>query len=152
MIPEFIHDSSCPFGILPPGIHTASLDEMEERFCWNNHRSRLFDGLRAAAANLQQAGCTRLYIDGSFVSDKDYPSDFDGCWSPIGVSGNLLDPVLLDFDNGRAAQKKKYGGELFISSSRAVRDSDIVFFDFFQRDKHSGAKKGLIEIQLDQDR
>ena len=68
------------------------------------------------------------------------------------MSGNLLDPVLLDFDNGRAAQKKKYGGELFISSSRAVRDSDIVFFDFFQRDKHSGAKKGLIEIQLDQDR
>ena len=42
-----------------------------------------------------------------------------------------MDPVFRDFDNERAAQKAKYGGEFFPSSFKA----DAVgrtFLEFFQ--------------------
>ena len=44
------------------------------------------------------------------------PGDFDGCWEEAGIDFDLLDPVLLTFDPGRASQKAKYGGELFPAS------------------------------------
>ena len=58
-----------------------------------------------------------------------------------------LDPVLLDFTNRRAAQKRKYHGEMFISSLPA--DGGLTFLDFFQRDKATGNPKGIIAIDLE---
>jgi hypothetical protein len=49
------------------------------------------------------------------VTEKIHPNDFDGCWDSTNVDAALLDPVLLNFDNGRAAQKKKFRGEMFIA-------------------------------------
>ena len=40
----------------------------------------LFSGLMKALINLAEAGVKKVYIDGSFVTDKDYPKDIDGCW------------------------------------------------------------------------
>lgn len=80
-----------------------------------------------------------LYLDGSFVTSKQIPADFDACWDSAGVDPGLLDPVLLDFSGGRAAQKVKYRGELLPSS---------VFLDFFQIDKQSGRSKGIIVLDL----
>ncbi len=57
-----------------------------------------------------------------------------------------MDPVLLTFGNRRAAQKAKYHGDLFISSSRA--DGGPTVLDFFQRDKATGNPKGIIGINL----
>ena len=45
------------------------------------------------------------------------------------------------------AQKRKYHGELFISSLPA--DSGLTFLDFFQRDKATGNPKGIIAIDLE---
>jgi len=87
-----------------------------------------------------------VYINGSFVTAKEVPGDFDACWDPTGVEVSLLDPVLLDFSNKRAAQKAKYGGELFLSSGWAAAGK--VFFDFFQIDKESGEAKGIVAIDL----
>ena len=62
-------------------------------------------GLRAALENLRDAGCQTAYTNGSFVTDKEHPNDYDACWEEGGVDPNLLDPVLLNFDLGRATQK-----------------------------------------------
>ena len=43
------------------------------------------------------AGCRRAYVDGSFVTAKEVPGDFDGCWEAEDVDPDALDPVLLDF-------------------------------------------------------
>ena len=126
-----------------------TLAEIEERFCANDHRKKLFEGLCAVIENLRQAGCRVAYVDGSFVTGKPLPSDFDGCWDPVGVLAARLDPVLLDFENGRAAQKKKYGGEMFICTSPAVPSGNIRFLEFFQKEKHTGEAKGLIGLRLD---
>ena len=136
-----------PSGLLPPGIHWAAWDEIEERFAITEWRRTLSESVRQAAENLKEAGCRTLYLDGSFVTSKNHPGDFDGCWDPDGVDAAKLDPVLLDFTNGRAAQKRKYHGELFISSLPA--DGGLTFLDFFQRDKATGNPKGIIAIDLE---
>lgn len=134
-------------GFLPPGIHVATLDEVEARFGASAHRRQLFRGLRAVAEVLRHAGCPALYLDGSFVTGKDLPRDFDGCWDMHGVDPALLDPTLLDFRNGRAAQKLRFGGELFPASSKES-GSGRTFLDFFQTDKDTGAPKGIVKIEL----
>lgn len=118
-------------------------------FGTNRLREKLLDGLYRAAQALKTAGCQTLYVDGSFVTIKDLPDDFDGCWDPVGVIAAKLDPVLLDFSNGRLAQKVKYNGELFISSLRAeLQPPHRTFLDFFQCDKQTGMPKGIIALDL----
>jgi hypothetical protein len=73
--------------------------------------------------------------------------DFDGCWEAQGVNASALDPVLLDFTARRAAQKAKYGGELFIANTPAT-PGGTAFLDFFQTDKLTGERKGIIAIDL----
>lgn len=143
MIPELTEE-----GVLPPGIHEASWDELEATYGYSLHRRRLLQGLRRAAKSLAQAGCRTLYIDGSFTTSKQVPGDFDACWDAGGVDPNLVDPVLLDFTNLRAAQKAKFGGELFVAQHPAVSPPRFsIFLDFFQQTK-DGVPKGIIAIDL----
>jgi hypothetical protein len=146
MIPVFVQLRGVPFGVLPPGIHWASLREAGDRFGQTSHRAWLFEGVVAVSEALRRAQCERMYLDGSFVTEKDRPNDFDGCWDPTNVVGRLLDPVLLDFSNGRAAQKLKYRGEMFISDG--LNAGTKTFLEFFQREKLTGAAKGIVGISL----
>lgn len=106
-------------GNLPPGIHEADWDELETRFSDSARRVELLAGLREALAALREAGCRTVYIDGSFVTAKEEPGDFDACWEPEGVNLKALDPVLYDFSKARRAQKERYGGEFFPADAPA---------------------------------
>ena len=144
MIPNFL-----PSGLLPKGVHWASEGEIRIRFGTNTHRSRLLGGLDRACRALAFAGCRSLFLDGSFVTAKDIPDDYDVCWDMVGVTLARLDPVLQDFDNLRAAQKVKYFGEFvpaqFLSAPLPLGRP---FFEFFQTDKLTGDPKGIIGINL----
>lgn len=134
-------------GNLPPGIHVATWDEIRAVLGSTPRRVMLLDGLYRALHALRAAGCERVYVDGSFVTTKATPGDFDGCWEVQGVNASALDPVLLDFTARRAAQKAKYGGELFIANAPAI-PAGTAFLDFFQIDKITGERKGIIAIDL----
>jgi hypothetical protein len=56
--------------------------------------------------------------------------------------------VLLDFRNGRAAQKVKYLGELFPTDT-VEGQSASTFLKFFQTDKQTGRPKGIIALDLE---
>jgi Family of unknown function (DUF6932) len=142
MIPDFDSD-----GRLPPGIHSCDWQEFSSKFAWNPHRNKLMSGLKAALDSLKYAGCQTIYIDGSFVTAKEIPGDFDACWEVQGVDPNFLDPVLLIFDKGRAAQKAKYFGELFPAEC-VEGTSGKTFLDFFAVDKDTGTPKGIVVIDL----
>jgi hypothetical protein len=130
MIPPFEPST----GLLPSGIHEATWQELVARFGWTPHRLTLLAGLKAALNALRLAGSRRAYIDGSFVTAKEEPGDFDGCWETDGVDSALLDPVLVTFDPYRRVQKAKYGGELFFADAPAD-PAGTVFIDFFQHDR-----------------
>ena len=147
MIPDLIElHSPCPWAVLPCGIHDTTIAEVEARFATTPHRKRLFAGFVRMAQVLAAAGCRYVYLDGSFVTAKPHPGDYDGCWDHVGVDHTKLDPVLLNFDNKRAAQKAKYLGEMFIAGM--PNDLGGPFLDFFQVEKSSGQPKGILRIPL----
>jgi hypothetical protein len=147
MIPPLVTlGTPAPWPVLPPGIHDTTLAEIETRFATTPHRRWLFQGFVRVADALRQAGCTTLYLDGSFVTGKPHPDDFDGCWEIAGVDPTLLDPTFLQFANKREAQKKKYLGEMFIAAMPG--GSGLTFLEFFQLEKFSGRPKGILRVQL----
>ena len=142
MIPAYEAD-----GNLPAGIHWADQDEFFVRFGCNVYRRILLAGLAAGMASLKRAGCRAVYVDGSFVTTKAFPADYDCCWDNSGVDENLVDSVFFRFDNGRAAQKAKYLGEWF-PASHMDRGTGMTFLQFFQIDKVSGEPKGIVALDL----
>jgi hypothetical protein len=133
-------------GNLPAGEHPAMWQEMLDRFGQTPWRRQLLVGLLEALRLLKAAGCQRAYIDGSFVTTKDEPGDFDACWDADGVDFDLVDDRLLTFDRGRATQKAAFRGELFIADARADPHGTL-FRDFFQTDR-DGRRKGIVTITL----
>ena len=145
MIPPFGAD-----GNLPPGIHLATWTELASEFGSTLHRQRLLKGLEAALVVLKDSGCRRVYVDGSFVTDKRVPNDFDAAWDPTGVDvAKLLslEPVFQDFHNGSAAQKAKFLGEFFPSNLQEASVGKR-FLEFFQEDRNTGNAKGIIALDL----
>lgn len=142
MIPE-LHAT----GALPRGIHRASWGEVVRRFGTNPHRRKLLAGLKRALRALREAGCRMVYLDGSFVTAKELPADYDACWDVTGMNPDRLDPVFLDFSDGRAAQKAKYRGEFF-PAQIPEGASGRAFLEFFQTDKETGRAKGIVAIEL----
>lgn len=150
MIPALVPIPGSPWTVLPPGAHEASLEDVAAAFATNSWRRELFDGLVLASSKLRAAGCPTVYLDGSYVTGKPRPGDFDACWDPTGVDPAKLDPVFRQFENGRAAQKAAFKGEFF-PSSMICADVGQAFVDFFQLDRFTGKQKGIISIPLSAD-
>jgi hypothetical protein len=142
MLPGFTRD-----GLLPKGVHPATWREFGKRFGFTPRRRRLIAGLKRALKSLRAAGCLSVYIDGSFVTAKPAPRDFDGCWDTRGVDPKRLDPILLTFDADRAAQKARFGGELF-PAQMDESGSGVTFLEFFQIDRETGVPKGIVALDL----
>ena len=142
MIPEWLGN-----GYLPPRVHFATWREIEDRVSFNPRRRRLLAGFRRACDELRNAGCRLVYLDGSFVTRKEQPGDFDACWDVQNVDDNQLDPVFWDFSRGRAAQKLRFLGEFF-PAQLPEGATGRAFVDFFQVNKLSGEAKGILAIRL----
>ena len=143
MIPKFLTNDN-----LPPGIYEATWDQFCERFGYTERRRALIEGLASALRDLSTAGCTMVYINGSFVTAKKIPGDYDLCWSIDGVIPEKLSPILLDFStNGRALMKQKYKGDLFPAETPEGA-SGKRFLDFFQIDKKTDEPKGIISLEI----
>lgn len=145
MIPQLIDIGGC-WKVLPPGIHDATMSEIKDRYATNDTRQALFDGFKQAVAALKKAGCKTVFLDGSFVTEKVIPGDFDVCWDPAGIVKDDLYPVFLDFADKRKRQKQKYRGEFF--PSNFIADGVLTFLQYFQEDKDTGGKKGIIRVPL----
>lgn len=143
VLPDFDAD-----GALPLGIHVASWDEIVERFGWTDHRRDLLAGLADVLAALRVAGCRLAYLDGSFVTDKEVPDDYDLCWEMDGVDLHKLDPTVQDVAPPRAAQQARYRGDILPNVLEGA--SGAPFVDFFQRNKVTGGFKGIVAINIEE--
>jgi uncharacterized protein DUF6932 len=134
-------------GKLPPGIHTVRWQELVVHLGFTPRRLRLLVGLKEALTLLKEAGCHTVYVDGSFVTSKPQPGDFDVSWVIDGVDAEKLDSVFLDFSNSRAGQKTRFLGEFFPAEFPEGLTGKI-FLEFFQTDKETGAPKGIVALDL----
>jgi hypothetical protein len=142
-IPEFDE-----YGNLPPGVHFCEWEEFVLRFGTTVKRLNLINGLKLAMTQLKAAGCRTIYIDGSFVTIKSKPNDFDACYDRDAVDMAYLRvnaPILFNYLD-RHAQKAKYKGEIF-PSDQPVGSYGENSFEFFQKDRIKN-KKGIVAIDL----
>lgn len=117
------------------------------RLGFTTRRRLLLKGLRQALAALKAAGCRVVYLDGSFVTSKPEPGDFDACWGIDGVNVERLDPVFLQFSDSRVGQKRRFSGEFF-PAELPEGATGKTYLEFFQVDKETGSAKGILAINI----
>src|SRR3990172_7301376 len=131
MIPPF-NDT----GYLPPGIHPATLDEIDTRFGQLSELRKVqMESVRWMVELARRAGADRIVLNGSFVTDIMEPND--------------VDCVLLvrpGYPIDRAANEELEDG--LPSLDIAIvgkKDFDRFVARIFAADRH-GVPKGMIEV------
>ena len=74
MVPDFIQHPKLNYGILPPGHHACTIDEIEARFGnQNEQRACLVQHLKTIIAVARRCAVERIFIGGGFSTGKQYP-------------------------------------------------------------------------------
>jgi hypothetical protein len=132
LIPEFDDH-----GYLPPGVHIATLDEVDHRFGQQSELRRVqMQSLRWLVESAGRAGVRRIVINGSFVTDLLEPNDVD-CVLMVGS----------DYPLDEAAEKEFEEGIPFLEL-QFVDDRGFTYFvERFYATDRDGINKGMIEIR-----
>lgn len=179
MLPPFTED-----GVLPPGDYELTFEELRESHLvdgfdgktypnWDrDHRARLVDNLEVLVQQLWQVGIDQVFIDGSFVEEKDHPNDIDGyfqCDIASLASGKLMDDLnLLDpnkiwtwhkvtcksspgFPKPMLPMWHRYRVELYPHYGQVcgITDefgNDLEFPAAFRKTRNTHLRKGIIKI------
>ena len=125
-------------GYLPPGVHSASLEEVIDRFGHaSEQREAQAASLKWLIAQCDRAGITRLLINGSFVTDKVEPNDVDCV---------LLQGPAYSAHSAAAAELRQ--GLPFLEL-KIVTEADYEFFkDVLFASDRDMIQKGLIEVLI----
>ena len=125
-------------GYLPPGVHAASLDEIEARFGRQSEvRQGEMESLRWLVALAKKADAQRLIINGSFVTEDLEPNDVD-CVLLTGV----------DFPRDRAAESEIRSGLPFLQIDLVRQKAfDFMVNNVFATDRE-WLPKGVVEVIL----
>jgi len=134
MIPAFDDD-----GMLPPGIHECTFDELAERFGTGSpEREVEIKELRDFFDWAQQAGIERVVVNGSFVTAKRAPNDVDVVILP-GVDDSGVETLVVDMELRFP----------FLQIIVAADEEDLESWatSDFGTDRH-GHPKGVVEVTL----
>jgi predicted nucleotidyltransferase len=137
-------------GRLPHGIHRVTWQEFTRRFAFNPERQKLLRGLLRAIRLLRRVGCRTIYIGGSFVTPKQFPSDVDVVWESSSMSLERIkrvSPIFFEMTPGSPEQKARFNSE-FYPSEGIEGISKMRFLEFFQRDSERGRRRGLVKIDI----
>jgi hypothetical protein len=139
VIPEFDDN-----GNLPPGVHEATVKDVEQRFAYNTKRKVLFARLFEVCEILGGANCPRLYLDGSFITKKEEPNDYDLCYE---WEGMVHTSEFEQFLRNRKTAKERYLGDIFIRMPQPPYYFDHVE-DWQTDSRQDDVVKGIIQISL----
>ncbi len=170
-------------GTLPPGDYPLTLDQLRASSLvqgppagypnWDRDwRSTLVDGLETMVQQLWRVGIEDVFVDGSFVEDKEHPNDIDGyfvCDVKALASGqleaalNLLDPhkawtwkpsarrPYRGYPKRQLPMWHVYRVELYshFGQPSGVRDrfgNELEFPSAFRLSRRNGRPRGIIKI------
>lgn len=143
-------------GLLPGGIHSGSLREIEDRFLFNQHRHDLYtqvrrfiDGeLRTRASGLQ------LILGGSFFSDKEHPADIEATIylpSPMVIAYTPLMSLSSQREHDRI--ELSYRADFYVSLMVAGCNDLGMFFQYVgpktahEKGLNEKDARGVIEVE-----
>ncbi len=178
MLPGFTDE-----GYLPPADYELTLDELRDSTLvvgpsngypnWDRGwREQLVDNLSMLLDQLWQVGIEEIFVDGSFVEDKEHPNDIDGYFvcdmielatGRLQTQFNLLDPYKVwTWDPTtrrpyRGYPKKQlpmwhvYRVEMYphVGQFSGIRDkygNDLEFPSAFRLSRRDGQPRGIIKI------
>jgi hypothetical protein len=119
--------------------------QIKKRFAYNFRRRFLFQGLTNVLRILEQANCKKVFLNGSFITRKEEPGDYDLCWEPIGV---LPTPELRSLLVMTSSERRlKFGGDILMRLPQPPFQIDYV--DYWQTDVQDNLK-GIIRIDLEE--
>jgi len=133
------------YGLLPEGIHKATIEEIEHKFgSGSAKRKELFIGFQELIQLLykHKRSIKSFLLDGSFVTDKESPRDYD-CILVVKKDFNFDSPE---------AKKLQYAKKLFYAHNFTCMEEDLDrchrLLNLFGHDKDTGKPKGLVEVIL----
>lgn len=133
MIPGFTDD-----GYLPPGIHQATLEEIEQRFGSGSEiREVQFESIRWLVELARGAGVRRMILNGSFVADVSEPNDVD-----------CLLLIDKDFPKDAQAEAELRQGLPFLDMELADQPTFDFYVDILWSTDRSNVPKGMVEVIL----
>lgn len=147
VLPDFRED-----GWLPEGHYDTSWEEVVDRFSGSpgSTRERVARSLLNWRNEVKAKGVSGwLLLDGSFVSAKENPSDFDALLVIDEEAREILEKdiearSLLDY-----IECKSLGFDLLYYFAATVRDyPDLAGLDLWDRDTETGKLKGVLEVWL----
>lgn len=172
-------------GLLPPGDYVLTLGELAESVLvvgpadqkrspnWDTPwRRHLVGNLAILVGQLKTVGVSEIFIDGSFVEDKDHPNDIDGYFvCDLGrlASGelererNLLDPHRVwtwdpasrrpfrGYPKSQLPMWHQYRVELYPHYGQlcGLRDKyghELEFPSAFRMSRRDGKPRGIVKI------
>lgn len=141
---------------MPPGIFETDFGELKEKMGWSRRRLALLEGLSSALELMADSGVRRVYVDGSFVTDKDRPNDIDGCYDlqerkegQEGANDEELEamaPIFPPSPANRVKAKETYGVDFFPAAATEL-GSGQPFLRFFQKDRQ-GRERGVLVLEI----
>jgi len=173
-------------GVLPAGDYELTFEQIRssilvngcgdaDQASWDRDwRSKLVSNLEIMVKQLWQVGIKNIFIDGSFVEDKDHPNDIDGyfeCDMRLLASGNLQKELnLLDenkiwtwdphsrksypgYPKKQLPMWHKYRVEMYphvAGHSSGIRDrfgNELEFPAAFRLSRRDDKPKGIIKIK-----
>ena len=93
---------------LKQGEHETTWIEFSKLSGFTWRCRKIVRRMRPMLLHMRDVGCNFVNIDGSFVTSKINPNDFDGTWDPEGVDVTKLDPIIKNED--KFSMKEKYFG------------------------------------------
>lgn len=105
------------------------------------------EGLRRFALMLRAAGGKWLFVNGSFASGRERPSDWDGCFLSAEIDWQVADPRLRDIQANRDSLKADFRCDVFAAET-INRETGKPFRDFFQQER-TGKPKGILVLDLE---
>jgi hypothetical protein len=146
-IPAFDED-----GLLPLGVHLATLEEVRERFGafqHSNRRPNLYRELEMFFREAQSTGFVEeLIVDGSFVTGIAEPNDVDLI---VALRGDHdFETVLRPFEYNVISKRsvlRRHGFDIL--SARVGSETYNEYVEFFQRIRgRDDRKKGILRLLL----
>lgn len=128
-------------GLLPVGTFDCTFAEVEDSFCWNPHRSGLFEGLKRFVDQelVPLELSAPVYVDGSFTRKKEQPADIDCVADVSHLADTDMGPVVSLFFR-REWIKEVYQVDFWIK--HPMMKNDLVSF-FCYTGLKAGAELGL---------
>jgi hypothetical protein len=141
-------------GLLPPGVHDCTLDEVRQRFGAfqaTDRRPKLYDKLQALVSEAWATGLVSdIIIDGSFVTAKPDPNDIDLIL--VLNTGHDFSAELRPFEYNVLSTRqarKIYGFDLLVARDKSAVYAECLAF-FAQVRGETSRCKGLLRLRHDQ--